>query len=92
MVLHVKHVVIDNGRKRLRRIVGNETRGVETSLGNAGDKLAEEHVVLMPERHEQVPGQIAVAVDLNPLVLSVTGTAVLRTESGADESLVIVGG
>jgi len=85
-------VVFDEEAKRNRRVVSDYALCSQFSLGDVVDHGHENLVLGFPPGQEHAPRLVGVAMDVDPGVLRILGSAVLAVDRGADEALAIVRG
>jgi hypothetical protein len=93
VVPHVENVIADNEFEGVGSFRGAyETIGIELVFWDICNHTGEQAVVGIPCGNDDFPGHLAIAVNADPVVFCVTGTAVGSIERGAYKAHVVVGG
>src|SRR3954464_6770047 len=90
-MLHVKNVIFDDEGERNRCRGSYETLCFHAGTGYPCHQPGEKRVVVKPEADDRFPRHVLVAVDVNPIVLSIPGTVKFPLKRGANETYVVVG-
>lgn len=93
MVLQMENVIANDEFEGVGQFRGaDKTIGVKLVFGDVRDEAGEQAVARIPGGNDGFPGHLAIAVNADPVVLGVSGTAVSALERRVHKADVVVGG